>query len=75
MIGMGDGTGVLRNMGKYPSNDYSDNINIFRYEEVVLNYAEALLESSPADALIQLNSITAKEVRFLMLRQQRRISL
>ena len=60
MIGMGDGTGVLRNMGKYPSNDYSDNINIFRYEEVVLNYAEALLESSPADALIQLNSITAK---------------
>lgn len=60
MIGMGDGTGVLRNMGKYPSSDYSDNINIFRYEEVVLNYAEALLESNPVDALIQLNSITSK---------------
>jgi hypothetical protein len=61
MIGMGDGTGVLRNMGKYPSSDYSDNISIFRYEEVVLNYAEALLEASGAsDALTQLNSITAK---------------
>lgn len=61
MIGMGDGTGLLRNMGKYPALDYSDNINIFRYEEVILNYAEALLESGDApEALIQLNSITQK---------------
>jgi len=32
------------NFGKYPSKDYSDNIPIFRYEEVILNYAEALFE-------------------------------
>ncbi|MFO7850827.1 MAG: RagB/SusD family nutrient uptake outer membrane protein [Bacteroidales bacterium] len=30
------------NLGKYPSKDYSDNVPIFRYEEVLLNYAEAL---------------------------------
>lgn len=34
----------LTNLGKYPSSDYSDNIPIFRYEEVILNYAEALFE-------------------------------
>ena len=32
----------LANLGKYPSKDYSDNIPIIRYEEVLLNYAEAL---------------------------------
>jgi len=34
----------LRNMGKYPSIDYSDDVFIIRYEEVILNYAEALFE-------------------------------
>lgn len=54
-----DDNGDLRNMGKYPSLDYSDNISIFRYEEVVLNYAEALYElnNSSTDALTYLNMI------------------
>jgi len=49
------------NLGKYPSYDYSDNIPIFRYEEVILNYAEALWNIDPADpnALTQLNLIPA----------------
>jgi hypothetical protein len=60
MIGPGAETGLLRNIGKYPSADYSDNINLIRYEEVILNYAEALLESGRAgDALTQMNLITA----------------
>lgn len=45
----------LRNMGKYP--ERSSNIPIIRYEEVVLNYAEALLETGGGDALIWLNKI------------------
>ncbi|MFO7574225.1 MAG: RagB/SusD family nutrient uptake outer membrane protein [Bacteroidales bacterium] len=50
------------NIGKYPSYDYSDNVPILRYEEVILNYAEALWRKNPADAnaLTQLNLITAK---------------
>jgi len=61
MIGIEASTGLLRNIGKYPSPNYSDNISLIRYEEVVLNYAEALFENSePANSLIQLNSITAK---------------
>ena len=32
----------LTNLGKFPSADYSDNVQIIRYEEVLLNYAEAL---------------------------------
>jgi len=61
MIGNGVETGLLRNLGKYPSADYSDNINLIRYEEVILNYAEALVESSRAgDALTQLNLLTAE---------------
>ncbi|KPL13797.1 MAG: hypothetical protein AMS23_00900 [Bacteroides sp. SM1_62] len=61
MIGIGQAEDtLLRNIGKYPSADYSDNINLIRYEEVILNYAEALLQSGRAgDALIQLNLITA----------------
>ncbi len=60
MIGIGAETGLLRNLGKYPSADYSDNINLIRYEEVILNYAEALVESSrDGDALTQLNLLTA----------------
>ncbi len=61
MIGIGFETGLLRNLGKYPSADYSDNINLIRYEEVILNYAEALFESDRAgDALTQLNLLTAE---------------
>ncbi len=61
MIGSGAETGLLRNLGKYPSADYSDNINLIRYEEVILNYAEALVESNrEGDALTQLNLLTAE---------------
>jgi len=50
----------LRNMNKYPDINGWDNIPILRYEEVVLNYAEALLETGSASAaLVQLNSITS----------------
>ncbi|MCF4100897.1 RagB/SusD family nutrient uptake outer membrane protein [Gillisia sp. M10.2A] len=51
--------GALRNVGKYPSYaPYKDNISVVRYEEVVLIYAEALLETaSPAEALTYLNMI------------------
>jgi hypothetical protein len=35
---------MLRNMGKFPDNQGYDNVSIIRYEEVILNYAEALLE-------------------------------
>jgi hypothetical protein len=58
MLGL-EGT-KLRNMGKYPSTDYSDDIFIFRYEEVILNYAEALFELGNADALTWLNMIPAE---------------
>ncbi len=56
------GSGTLRNTGKYPSYaPYKDNISVVRYEEVVLIYAEALLEtSSPDEALIWLNKIPAE---------------
>jgi hypothetical protein len=49
----------IRNMGKYPSTDYSDDVFLFRYEEVILNYAEALFELNNADpnALTYLNMI------------------
>lgn len=49
------------NLGKYPANDYSDDIYLIRYEEVILNYAEALWRINPGDAtaLTQLNLITA----------------
>ena len=61
MIGIGAETGLLRNLGKYPSADYSDNINLIRYEEVILNYAEALVEDGRAgEALTQLNLLTAE---------------
>lgn len=50
----------LRNMGKYPSTGTelgTDNIKIFRIEEIVLNHAEALLNSNTAEALEYLNKI------------------
>lgn len=46
----------LRNMGKYP--ERASNVVVIRYEEVVLNYAEALFElGDTATALIWLNMI------------------
>lgn len=50
---------MLRNIGKYPNNKGEDNVIIIRYEEVILNYAEALLETG-GDALTQINLITSK---------------
>ncbi|MEC7264239.1 MAG: RagB/SusD family nutrient uptake outer membrane protein [Bacteroidota bacterium] len=57
ILGYQDGGTRLRNMGKYPDTATgSDNIPLFRYEEVILNYAEALLETG-GDALTQINLI------------------
>lgn len=57
MIGL-DSNNRLRNLGKYPTmGTFVDNIRVLRYEEVVLNYAEALLSTNPALALQHLNSI------------------
>ncbi|MCD4834419.1 MAG: RagB/SusD family nutrient uptake outer membrane protein [Bacteroidales bacterium] len=50
----------LRNMGKYPNANYNDNIALVRYEEVILNYAEALFELGDATALTYLNMIPAQ---------------
>lgn len=51
----------LRNINKYPAITGEDNITIIRYEEIVLNYAEALLETNDvSNALIQLNSLVSK---------------
>ncbi|WP_375325512.1 RagB/SusD family nutrient uptake outer membrane protein [Flagellimonas sp. GZD32] len=59
ILGYQDGGTRLRNMGKYPDTATgSDNIPLFRYEEVILNYAEALLETG-GDALTQINLITS----------------
>ena len=46
-----DAPSYLTNMGKYPSSDYSDNVSIIRYEEVILNYAEALFEQGQSGVL------------------------
>lgn len=58
---IGEEDGTFRNVGKYPSTaPYDDNVPVVRYEEVVLLYAEALLETqSPGDALTYLNMIPA----------------
>ncbi|NOU61731.1 RagB/SusD family nutrient uptake outer membrane protein [Marinifilum caeruleilacunae] len=51
---------MLRNIGKFPDNQGYDNVGVIRYEEVVLNYAEALFRTGDeANALIQINSITS----------------
>jgi hypothetical protein len=63
MIGMDNG--YLSNIGKYPTMaGYSDDIFLFRYEEVILNYAEALMELGTTGiagktALAYLNDIPA----------------
>ncbi|MDO5607474.1 MAG: RagB/SusD family nutrient uptake outer membrane protein [Capnocytophaga sp.] len=54
----GDGGGQFRNIGKFPDTATGgDAIPLFRYEEIVLNYAESLLASDPAEALVWLNRI------------------
>ncbi|SDQ06526.1 RagB/SusD family nutrient uptake outer membrane protein [Flagellimonas zhangzhouensis] len=59
ILGYQHGGTRLRNMGKYPDTATgADNIPLFRYEEVILNYAEALLETG-GDALTQINLITS----------------
>ena len=50
--------GLLRNMGKYPEILGYDNVTVIRYEEVLLNYAEALFETG-GDALTEINKLTA----------------
>lgn len=63
MIGPESATDArIRNHGKYPSADYSDNVPLIRYEEVILIYAEALFELNPADpdVLTYLNMVPAK---------------
>lgn len=49
--------GKLRNVGKYKTSNFTDYIRVFRYEEVVLNYAEAIMDTNPTLALTYLNSI------------------
>ena len=59
IFGYQDAGTALRNMVKFPDTAQgTDNIPLFRYEEVVLNYAEALLETG-GDALTQLNLIAS----------------
>ncbi len=61
IIGEDPETQTLRNMGKYVSATGNDDICLIRYEEIVLNYAEALVKNGKtADALTQLNSITSQ---------------
>jgi len=48
------------NLGKYPSYDYSDNISLIRYEEVVLILAEAKINLGESDALDVLNMVPAE---------------
>lgn len=50
----------LRNLGKYPSPDFSDNIALFRIEEQILILAEAKFELGESDALEILNQIPVK---------------
>jgi hypothetical protein len=50
---------MLRNIGKYPNNQGYDNVNVVRYEEVLLNYVEALYETG-GNALAQLNKLAAE---------------
>jgi hypothetical protein len=50
----------LRNLGKYPTADFSDNVVLFRVEEQFLILAEAKIELGEADALVILNKVPAK---------------
>ncbi|WP_321373524.1 RagB/SusD family nutrient uptake outer membrane protein [uncultured Draconibacterium sp.] len=57
ILGMEDD--MLRNIGKYPDNQGYDNVGVIRYEEVLLNYAEAQFETG-GDALTPLNQLVAE---------------
>lgn len=61
MIGHNVDNAPIRNVGKYPHRGSDlgiDNIKIFRYAEVVLNYSEALLKTDSApEALTYLNKV------------------
>ena len=62
ILGYQDNGTRLRNMGKYPDTATgTDNIPLIRYEEIILNYAEALFEinNSDSEALTNLNLITS----------------
>lgn len=48
---------ILRNLGKYPNMQGHDNLKVFRYEELLLNYAEALVETNASKALEILNEV------------------
>lgn len=48
---------ILRNLGKYPNMQGHDNLKVFRYEELLLNYAEALVETNSSLALEILNEV------------------
>ncbi len=49
---------ILANMKKYPNMNGYDNVPVIRYEEIILIYAEALLETGdPATALTYLNML------------------
>lgn len=55
-----DDGGNIRNSGKYPELNGWDNVPVIRYEEVLLNLAEALLEQEDNDgAIAALNQITS----------------
>ena len=62
MIGYETVSGLkrLRNLGKYPSADFSDNVALFRIEEQILILAEAKFELGETDAIEILNQIPAK---------------
>ncbi|TRX70991.1 RagB/SusD family nutrient uptake outer membrane protein [Carboxylicivirga sp. M1479] len=47
---------MLRNIGKFPNNQGYDNVIVVRYEEVIMNLAEALVETG-GDAATALNMI------------------
>ncbi|EKB61181.1 RagB/SusD family nutrient uptake outer membrane protein [Bergeyella zoohelcum] len=61
-INVSSGEGEFRNLGKFPDTiNGGDAIPLFRYEEVILNYAEALFKNGQlAEALTQLNKIPAQ---------------
>ena len=50
-------TARIRMTGKYPTPAYTDHIKVIRYDEVLLNYAEALVHTGAANALLILNMI------------------
>ena len=54
---IGTEAGFVTNLGKYPSIDNADNVVIIRYEEVILNLAEAQFRNQNPAALNTLNLI------------------